>query len=280
MNQDIKEKGVFVVGFLATALAFSSFKDSLEGIIVNFGSYSTNIFQLSEVFFALLALSAYLYALDYLRYNLGEYQNLFVFKAILFLANGFYFLALIYPICLFAVWIVVSTPIDKHPELQYTPISFISKIIGTVIGSLLGGVISYQYEKLKKRREVEVLETQKRIFLDKASRLYEQGLYSEAVLDIFKSVDQALREKLLTSKDLTSRHIPFSGLVHMIGKNEILNKVDISSLRFLLELRNSAVHLPEPLTKEQAKEALRIGTKFFHNKDITEKSEIDEPTTP
>lgn len=124
-------KSIFAVGLIAIFLSMYQFRDELNSIIIQgSGKSSISLFAVIVVFCFLLIISVYLYALNYIKYSFKEnIQGWFIFKAIIFLANLFYFLAMFFPLLVFIIAII---------NILNIPIKNI--LIFDIIGVLILGV--------------------------------------------------------------------------------------------------------------------------------------------
>jgi len=114
MGKDLaKEKSLFVVALFGAFLAFSSFKTDLSMIYITINNSQFSLLSLMVIFVVLLAISVYLFALDFVKYSFGKYQNFFGFKAIIPLANFFYSLAILFPIIIIFSWFLSISAIDN-----------------------------------------------------------------------------------------------------------------------------------------------------------------------
>jgi hypothetical protein len=265
MNQETKDKGIFIVAFLAAAVAFSAFKEELLKVNITIAGTAFDALHISEVFFGLLAASAYFYACDYLRFTFAKYQNFFLFRITSFLANFFYFGAMLFPPVVFLAWVItllLSSIIPVGTNRAETNHLIIEIVFGA-IPTLLSAFISVWTSRIRKKLSVDSLETQRGVFLEKALDLFSKGFYGETVTDIFRTIEVTLKEKLLGDKNLSSKNMSFKELFHLAIENKILSKEQAILLRKVLEIRNLAVHSAEPITQEQAKLAIDLAKSIW-----------------
>ena len=65
----MKDKISFVIAFLGVIIAFAPFKDILQATVVGYGTHNISVLTLSYLSLGMLFISAYLYAIDYIRYG-------------------------------------------------------------------------------------------------------------------------------------------------------------------------------------------------------------------
>jgi HEPN domain-containing protein len=250
-DKDIKDKAIFIVGFLAVFLALSSFKDELKAIHLLIGEGSYSLFHIILFFVTLLTISTYLYALDYLKYSFSRYQNSFIFKWIIPTANFFYFIAILYPILVLLFWIIGSGPLYNFTK-QNTHTIRIFDLVGVLSLGMLGIYSAYLATKKAKIEEIEKVERLKTGYLQKALQLFENKFYGETVIETYKVLEQLLREKLLREKNLTTRYISIKQLIELALNKKILDKKSVHLIDELRIARNKGVHSSEPITRENA----------------------------
>ncbi len=116
-NQDIKDKAIFIVGFLAVFLTLNTFKETLSRIIVPLGDNAITLWGIIVFIVIILILSSYLFALSYTRSSFGKYQDKFIirwiYKIIIFLANLLYSIVLILPLFAIITSIWSTSPLGR-----------------------------------------------------------------------------------------------------------------------------------------------------------------------
>lgn len=255
-DKSVSEKGIFIVGLLAAFLAFSSFKNELSVIYLSINGQDFSLLKLMMFFIVLLTLSVYLYALDYLKYSVGEYQNLFIFKILIPIGDFVYSLAMIFPVIVALGALLSSGPMENFLS-KYNIIALIQNL------ALLSAVLFswfYSYTISKKKREEIILYLGDNVSasLYRGLELMDDNYFAEAVLSFQKSLESYLREKLLEKKNLSSDKIPLRELIRLAANNKIINEDILDEVYQLVKIRNIAVHSSEPITREHAEFAFRI----------------------
>lgn len=263
-NKDIKDKAVFVVGLLAAFLAFSAFKDELSKVYILILGRDYSLLTIMILFIVLLALSVYLYALDYLKYSLGKYQNFIIFKCLIPLANFFYFFALILPILMLLIWILGFVQITQILN-EYRPIIITLDSILAVIAGVLSVFYAVSVTKKIKEGAILKIENQKNFYLKRAIDLFKNNFYSETLIETQKTLEQYLRQRLLLEKDLTTRYLPMMKLIEYANNQSLLDDSKLNLIRDLQRLRNEVVHGMKSVDREQAQMAINTVRRIIKN---------------
>ncbi|MFA6252158.1 MAG: HEPN domain-containing protein [Candidatus Paceibacterota bacterium] len=242
-NINWKDKSIFILGFLAIFVALAPFKDDLSNIKV-LSNPDLTLWNLLLVFIVILVVSIYLYALNYIKYILGKYQNSIIFKIITALAEFCYLLALLLPIII-VLWILMT-------KLPYSPISSNNwSIILSIISILTTIFATYKIFKVKKEALLELVEGKRIVYLDNALNLYSNGFYAETIIEIGKVLEIYLKKKLL-EKGLTSNYMSLGKLIRFSNDENIINRKYSSRIADIVGMRNSAVHSQKTISKKDA----------------------------
>ncbi len=259
MNSDIKDKSAFVVALLAAALAFITFKSELTNINISLGFYQINFLQILIIFFVILTLSAYFYALDYTRYGFGvKIQNNIIFKWILPLANLLYVAALLFPLIIFVIWLISLIIASINISAMSTSvITFITSFISVIIGAISALLTSKVLTKNIRHRLAEKLEIEGENQFHKAHQLYKNQFYAETILELFKVVELNIRKKF-EEKGFITKHLSPIELKWLSAKEKILTDKNLANFDDLRNMRNNAAHQRISFTKENADSAFNI----------------------
>lgn len=259
MNPEIKDKPTFVVGLLAAVLAFTSFKNELSNIKIDLGFCYLNLLQVAIIFFIILSLSAYFYALDYMRYGYGEkIKNISIFKWILPLANFLYVVALLFPLIILYVWMVSFIITTLHiPIIHIIKITYAINLIGGVAFGIISYLTSQILTKNIRLTLAKKLEEKGSHRFNKARQLYKKGFYAETILELFKVIEINISKKLEEKGYLTQNLGP-SSLKLLSQKEKIITDKNISGYDNLKIMRNNCVHKNISFDKKQADLAFDI----------------------
>lgn len=254
-KDDAKDKALFAVGLMAAFLTFSSYKEELSKIHLKIGQTAPTLSSLFLVFIIALSLSAYFYALSYLKYSYPRFQNLFVFKIFTFLANFLYSFGLSFPLLIFVLWIAPVMPIIPPKLVSAMAIFDIFGIAAVVIFSVTNAISK---QKNLKKLEIENIDRNKAISLQRALSLFNGKFYNESVIESFRLLEIFLREILLKKLSIYTEGISPSRIIHTATKNKILDGDLAKKIDELRKMRNFAVHGNKSLSRREAEKALKI----------------------
>lgn len=254
-----KDKAIFAVGLLAAILAFSPFEDSLKEIIIFSlpGKPSLSLLEVLFLFALFLAISVYLFALDYVKYGFGlKAQNNFIFKSISFFANLVYSFAIFFPIFIFIMAILLASPIDDF-ALRYKDSVLIFNIVGG--GIYLIFILWNTVAKIKRMKQERIIlaEDRENDELKNATRLFRDGYFSESILSSYKVLEFSLSKQLSEAGVVIPPETRFREILSF-ATGKILTQELSAKINSLVTLRNRAVHENVSLTKEQAEFALNM----------------------
>ncbi len=141
MNKaDVKDKGIFIIGFLAVFLSLVTFRTELSHIVVVDGPTVLTLWKVLEFLLGMLILSVYLYALTYTQSSFGKYRKHFVieriYKIILFSANFCYSVGIILPLLIVLLSIFLSSPLGEFGRAHETGL-FVFDAVGAVFVIIL-----------------------------------------------------------------------------------------------------------------------------------------------
>lgn len=166
-NSDIKDKAVFILGFLAVFLTLSTFKNQLIEISIPVKDHTYTVWDMVVLLLIFMMISGYLYALSYIRYSFGRYQEWRIiqwsFKTVIFFANLFYSVALLLPLTAILISTINGSALylfaQKHVRVveMFDTISIVSMITGAVInawvlskkGNKVNGTINNLVKQIK-----------------------------------------------------------------------------------------------------------------------------------
>ena len=254
-DQQIKDKAIFVVGLLAAFLAFSTFKEDLIKINFYISGKPFNLLGGILIFILLLTFSVYLYALDYVRYSFGKYQNFMLFRLIIPLANFFYSAAVLFPVLIFFMWLISILPIKNFAQKHEVGI-LVFDIVGVLIVIVISIFNSISTTRRQKQKDAEEIEALRSNYLQRAFDLFKNSFFGESIMEAFKALDLYLREKLLEKDTLSTKFTNIKDLTNLAIKYKIIDPKSLPALEDLRGMRNQAAHSLKPFTKEQAEFAI------------------------
>lgn len=261
--EDLKDRYGFILGFVGLAISLSAFKDELSRIIINLGFIK---FPLSWYFFAIIigfVICLYLYTIERVVRN-TRFGNYGIFDYIIKIAFTIFILLLSSPIFLI-LSILCYQIIHTVGRLNKNTVSSITSIFSVIIGVMIGYFSSWAARKTiiqKKDKQQEELEYQEIRELEKATRLLNDGYYSQTILETFKVLEIHLF-KLLKKMDVRIQRHRFPDILTMAQKKELISSDDVNIINDIRLMRNSAAHLNAEHTKEQADKAVNFVKKLI-----------------
>jgi hypothetical protein len=269
MNEKlVKDKAIYVVGLLSAFLAFSTFKEELYNIKILLNNHSYSLLYFIVFFVILLSISVYLYALDYVKYSFGKYQNFILFRAIIPLANFFYSIAILFPLL-----VLLSVLISLSPFLTSVGNSKILLYFDIVGGIFIGvfSVINALFLTKKERKnEVATIEESKVSYLERALKLFNGHFYTETIVEASKVLELTLRKKLLEEKGLKTENFGMLQILRTAQENNLIEPETIKKIKELQILRNHAVHSAKSFSESEARIALDLTKEVMQNIEKTD----------
>lgn len=256
MDENIKNKSFFVVALLASFLAFGVFKDELKSFFVNFGLFKLSILDLLVIFYLVLALSIYFFAINFLLHDV-KWKNNFLIKSCYNIGNFLYALAMILPIIFLIAWLIswilsafgnfVSA--ETHGILNTT--SALLLLFGIILAGIKSGIESIQEENraIKKYGKLGDEKMEKTILLNR------KGFYSEAIISLCSSLEFNLRRRLV-EKGFSTGDRSFMDLLDLAKKKKILSEQGWKALSGIRSSRNKVVHYGETMSKDEMNQVL------------------------
>jgi len=250
-----KDKSNFVVAFLAAVLALVVFEKNLKLMKVHLGFYEPTLFQIISLFSIFLGLSAYFYALDYIRYG-TKFQNNFLFRLIIPIADFLYVLSMIIPIGILIIWIgnIFLNKMSGLIKEVKNNIYVINSLFSVLIG-ILGSFFSLVYTKKRiidlEKELSESFKIARESRLEKANKFYAEKFYSVSILEAFKVLELTLRSRL-EEKGFRTKNLKIIDLSNLALKMGLITKNDLSYIKELRAMRNKVAHLDISFSKENA----------------------------
>ncbi len=251
MNENNKNKSFFVVALLASFLAFGVFKDELKLIFVNFGLFKLSILNLLVIFYLVLALSMYFFAVNFFLHDL-KWKSNFLTKLCYSSGNFLYAAALILPPFFLLVWIISSLLnmlgnfiSSKTHGILNTSTSLLL-LLFVVMAAVKSAVESFQEEN-KAIKKYGKLADEK---MERTLMLNRKGFYSEAMISLYSSLEFNLRRRLVAMGFSTGDR-SYVNLINLAKKKKIISEQGHKILLDLKNVRNKAVHYGETISKDE-----------------------------
>ena len=207
---------------------------------------------------ALLFLSTYLYAVDYIRYGFKALDSFKIFKYIQIAGDTLYLIAVVSPIIYLCTWLVVkvallipstTTAFKVSSQLTSTLVSVVS-LFFTVYASWI------QNKEMKKVKE-QLLDDSSLTAENEAKALIEKNQWNLAIMEAFRSVELAINKNLVDIGIEPSR-MPIARSLDLLIKQGIITKDDYNKIQYIRELRNKAAHSMIEHSKDEALEVMNI----------------------
>jgi HEPN domain-containing protein len=253
----ITEKTSFLIALVGVIIALEPIKDDLNKINIDFGFANYSIIVPLYITFALLLLSLYVYALDYVRYGFKKLDSLTWFKNLQFIANSLYFIAILSPIIYLTTWGIVKIyriiPIlnINLPQLE----TFIFPLISVLI-SLFSTFAAWRQNKEYNQAEEEHLDESASNSMNEARQLVEKRLWNLSIVEVYRSLELSISKKLL-ELGIDSKKIPFFRSIDILLKHSILTVDEVNKLKYIKELRNKAVHSSVEFSSDEASDVIQ-----------------------
>jgi HEPN domain-containing protein len=252
----LKERWEFIVGYVALIVSLSAFKDELTLINLNLGFLT---FTAAQYLFALILsflFSLHLYLIPFLL-SATRYANV---KILTYVESLSYFVFVLLTTSPFFVFLAVginylinifrTIPVGSKDYIN----SAVTALIGLIFG-IISNVIANKYRKQKYSNQKQELEIQEISDFENAQKLFNDGYFSQSILEAFKVLELHLK-RLIIQKDIPFRSNKIQDLISVAHKLELINNDEIEKFNQIRKMRNSAAHLEVEFTKTQAEEAI------------------------
>jgi hypothetical protein len=255
MNK-LRERWEFIIGYVALIVSLSAFKEELTHINLNLGFITTTAAQFLFILIIGFFITLHLYLIPFLLSS-TRYANIRILRYLESLSYFIFVLLAVSPIFMLIVIginnfvnIISLIPIQTKDVLT----SLISAIIA-IITSIVANSVAVRYRKQKYSSEKQELEFQEIKEFENAQKLFNDGYYSQSILEAFKALELHLR-RLIAQKDVPFRSTRFQDVKEMSMKLELISKSEIAVIDNIRQMRNSAAHLDVEFTKAQASDAI------------------------
>lgn len=247
MTDLTKNKIAFAVGLLAVLFALTPLINSLDGAAFLFFGITLRIKYLYWLLSSLLGLSVYCYSFQFIlpRHRLPT-----------ILGDTFYVIGLIAPlfyVALFLITVLIGllTPLllNEHVlSVLQSSLGFAAGIGAAILSNMARRVLDSKQRQAEKQQS----STQEASLLLKANALIKDGHFDLSVIEAFRALEVAARERYGVVGNGRQRLQWFSRLAKDLP-NDLREPLERSR-----EARNNAAHAVEPITESSAKEALSI----------------------
>ncbi|GAH69266.1 unnamed protein product, partial [marine sediment metagenome] len=223
----------------------------------NYGFVEINVFTLGYISLALLFLSVYFYALEYIKYGFKIFDRFALFKYFQVAAHTFYFIAILSPIIYVAMWGIVKLflliPISQLKSEK----SIFVLSVGLFFSFLITGAIA-AWKRYNEQRiaEVESLDESSVSAVKEADELIEKNRWNLSIIEAYRSIELGIKKKLLEI-GINSKAVSSYRALEMLISNEVIDKNDLNKIQYVRQLRNQAAHSSVEFTKKEALQVIK-----------------------
>lgn len=250
MNEDnlknepnVSDRVSFIIGLFAAILALYPFKEVAQNTTIGFFNWNISIYTLAGFFLTLLFLSAYFYGLNSIRYGLDKLIKLRWLKFIETLASFLYFLAFIFPILIFLLWVVsiffnfFILNFKQSQELIFLFSNFISVLLG-----LLTFFTANYIFRQKEKQLSEELDKMKKYYNDQFQKNSKGADYKLIILSLFQTLMTTL--ELVLTKEIGSgiKRMSTSRIIKIAQERGLITQQELNAILDLVVIRNQIAH--------------------------------------
>ncbi len=254
----MKDKVAFVVALLGVAIALAPFKEQLQLIHLDFGFASVSILRLLYLSLAILFLSAYFFALDFIKDGFTFLDGFPLFKYLQLAGNICYFIAVLSPFLYSIIWIVVQLYIlfpVPHIEIQkYSPVI---SIVFSSLALFVSVRAALRKNRVQMNEKEEILDASAMSASNEAQKLVERRMWSLSIMESFRSLELNLNKKIV-ELGIDSRRMPSHRAAEILLRNEILTQQDFRRIQYIRDLRNRSAHSSVEFGEKESREAIEI----------------------
>ncbi len=259
----LKDKYEIILGFVTLVISFSAFKEELAKISLPLG-YTTLIasdFLLYIVIGFGFCLYWFIMENVFRETKIGTWK---IWNYILKISYFLFALLLITPILLglnILLYQIIGLFDGLNDKTQKT-LRFIIAIISSGISAYAGVMAVKFYLVLNKHKKRIQVQTEEILELENAQKLFDEGFYSQSVLESFKVLESHLYNEL-TNKEIRVQKHKFNDILRLSLSNGLLSDNDLPWVNDLRSMRNVAAHSDTAYTKEQALQSLQFIREFL-----------------
>lgn len=238
----MKDKVAFVVALLGVVIALAPFKEQLLLIRLDFGFASVSILRLIYLSLGILLLSAYCFALDFIKDGFKFLDRYPVFKYIQLAGNISYFIAVLSPFLYFIIWAVIQLYILSNlPNIDIKKYSSVISIVFSTIALLVSVSAALRKNRVQMNEKEEVLDASAMNASNEAKKLVQSRMWSLSIVESFRSLELNLNKKII-ELGVDSARMPSHRAADILLRNKIITEQDFRKIQYIRDLRNRAVH--------------------------------------
>ena len=229
---------------------------NLKNINIDFGFANYSILVLIYITFALLLISIYFYALDYVRYGFKKLDGLILFKYLQTIADSFYFIAILSPIIYSVAWGIVRI-YKMFPKLNINdPLLEASFFFLISIGlSIFSISAALRLNKESNQAKEEYLDESASNSMNEARQLVDKKSWNLSIVEAYHSLELSISKKLI-ELGIDAKKISFFRSIDILLRHGILTIDEANRLNYIRKLRNKAAHTSIDFSEEEVSEVI------------------------
>ncbi len=259
----MKDKISFIVVLVGIFLAATPFRNDLAKVQMDFGFITLTLLNLVYISFSTLALSVYIYALDYVRYGFKRLDGWRIFKYLQITANTLYLIAIISPIIYFFVWVIIrfirSIPIEAIKSANFLSYVAILLSILSIISTIIASWKQYKEQRIIQEEKLDETAAEA---TSEVNRFIEEKHWRYLIIETFRSLELNIRKKLI-ELGYNIQRLSISRCINILHHLEVLTSEEVSLLYFARNLRNEVIHTTAEFSEEDALEVNDIINKIL-----------------
>ncbi len=254
----MKDKIAFVVALIGVVIALAPFKEQLQLIQLNFGFATVSILRLMYLSLGILFLSAYFFALDFIKDGFKFLDGFPVFKYLQLAGNISYFIAVLSPFLYSIIWLVVQLYIlSPVPHIDIQKYSPIISIAFSSIALLVSVRAALRKNQLQMNEKEEILDQSAMNASTEARKLVENRMWSLSIIESFRSLELNLNKKVV-ELGIDSTRMSSHRAAEILWHNEVITEQDFRKIMYIRELRNRAAHSSVEFGEKEARQTIEM----------------------
>jgi hypothetical protein len=262
--EKFKNKYEIILGFATIIISLSAFKTELDSVNINLGFTEISLAKYFLYCICGLSISLYLYVIERI-FNDTKIGQFKIFDWLIKLAFFLFSFIVLTPI-LILINIVVFEFYNLIVQFKIESL-ILNKIIELTPILLIILASSKLTEILFKLKKVYIQLNLTEQILNElviSNKLYQDGYYSQSILESFKVLETHLFKKI-TEKNIRVSRYRFDEIVNISLNENIIENKDLENINNLKNMRNLVAHTNISNNKEDAEKILEF-VKYILNK--------------
>ena len=254
--EKLKERYEIIIGYIGLILALSAFKDDVSKININIGFYVVNAANYLVGLIICLFFTLHLYMLTFV-FSSTRYASLKIFsinESVTYFLFTFITLSPFLVIIFVAINYIISI-LSALSSTTKDTIYIVAQVLFSTIAGIISQIFSSKYKILKYVYEKEKLENREIKELETTQKLYNDGYYSQSILEAFKVLESHLK-KIIIQQGVLFHSNKIQDIINIANKLKLLTPNENNTFNKIREMRNASAHLDVKYTKFQAEEAI------------------------